>query len=257
MTDGLEFDRADHAGVARLRFARPTKRNAISYEMWSALPGILAELEGDVATKALLVSGVGSDFSAGADISEFGELRATTSSAADYDAAVESAVRALGALTKPSVAAISGNCIGGGCQLAVACDVRFATPDARLGITPAKLGIVYDFRSTRMLVDLLGPAHARQLLLSGELISGTRAAEIGLVNEAAADLDRRVTEFLAALCVRSQTAVRGMNDIIARVLDGQVEPDAEVERIRSAAVDSADYAEGVAAFLQRRAPEFD
>src|SRR5699024_411284 len=205
-------------------------------------PGILAELEGDVATKALLVSGVGSDFSAGADISEFGELRATTSSAADYDEAVESAVRAVEALTKPSVAAISGNCIGGGCQLAVAWDVRFGTPDARLGITPATLGIVYDFRSTRMLVDLLGPAPTRQWLLSGELGTGTRAAEIGLVNETAADLDRRVTEFLVTLCSRSQPAVRGMNEIIGRVLDGQIEQDAQVERIRSAAVDSPDYA---------------
>lgn len=256
MTDGFEFSSAGADGVARLRFARPAKRNAISYDMWTAIPGIVAEVEADAGTKVLLVSGCGGDFSAGADIAEFGELRATTSAAARYDAAVDAAVRALRELTKPSVAAINGNCIGGGCQLAVACDFRFARPDARLGITPAKLGIVYDFPSTRMLVNLIGPAHARQLLLSGDLISGDRAAEIGLVNETADDLDTRVAEFLTTLCSRSQTSVRGMNHIIGRILDGQVEADAEVARIRSEAVDGVDYAEGVAAFLSRRIPDF-
>src|SRR5699024_4959735 len=151
---------------------RPAKRNAISYEMWTALPGIVADVADDAAAKALLISGDGPDFSAGADIAEFGELRSDRDGAARYDAAVDAAVGALAALTKPSLAAIDGNCIGGGCQLAVACDFRFATPEARLGITPAKLGIVYDFNSTRMLVDLLGPAHTRQLLLSGELVTG-------------------------------------------------------------------------------------
>src|SRR5699024_9803501 len=131
MIDGLEFDRADEAGIARLRLTRPAKRNAISYEMWTALPGIVADVADDAAAKALLISGDGPDFSAGADIAEFGELRSDRDGAARYDAAVDAAVGALAALTKPSLAAIDGNCIGGGCQLAVACDFRFATPEAR------------------------------------------------------------------------------------------------------------------------------
>lgn len=254
MTDGLEFD-ADGA-VARLRFARPAKKNAVTYDMWAAIPDFVAQVEADPGTRVLRLEGMGADFSAGADISEFGELRSSAAGAARYDAVVEAAVRALDEMTKPSIAVIGGNCVGGGCQLAVACDFRFARPDARFGITPAKLGIVYDFHSTRSLVELVGPAHARYLLLSAELVHAARAAEIGLVNGVTDDLDRHVEEFVATLCSRSQTSVRGMNRIIGRILDGQRETDAEVERIRSEAIHGADYAEGVAAFLERRKPDF-
>ena len=256
MTDGLEFD--TDGDVARLRFARPEKKNAITYDMWSAIPGIVAAVRDDPAVQVLCLEGSGAEFSAGADISEFGALRATAEGAARYDRAVDSAVRALSELSKPSIAVINGNCIGGGCQLAVACDLRFAQHGARFGITPAKLGIVYDFRSTRQLVSLIGPAHARYLLLSGELIGAARAAEIGLVNEVlgADELDTRAEEFARTLCTRSQASVRGMNEIIGRIVGGQAESDTEVERIRSEAIHGADYAEGVAAFLERRAPEF-
>lgn len=254
MNNGLEFD--TDGAVARLRFARPAKKNAVTYDMWAAIPDIVAEVEAAPKAKVLVVAGSGTDFSAGADISEFGELRSTADGAARYDNVVDAAVRALGAMAKPSIAAISGDCIGGGCQLAVACDFRFALSDARFGITPARLGIVYDFHSTRQLVALVGPAHTRYLLLSGRLISASRAAEIGLVNEVADDLDRHVEEFVATLCARSQTSVRGMNRIIGRIADGQRETDAEVEGIRSEAIHGADYAEGVGAFLERRRPDF-
>lgn len=254
MINGFELDTG--GAVARLRFARPAKKNAVTYDMWAAIPDIVAEVEADPAAKVLRLEGMGADFSAGADISEFGELRSSAEGAARYDAVVDAAVRALGSLTKPSIAVISGNCVGGGCQLAVACDFRFARPDARFGITPAKLGIVYDFHSTRSLVELVGPAHARYLLLSAQLVDAARAAELGLVNEVTDDLDRQVAEFVATLCSRSQTSVRGMNRIIGRIVDGQRETDAEVERIRAEAIHGADYAEGVAAFLERRRPDF-
>jgi enoyl-CoA hydratase/carnithine racemase len=175
-----------------------------------------------------------------------------------YDRAVTAAVEALSGLRKPSIAMIRGNCIGGGSQIAVACDFRFAAKNARFGITPAKLGIVYDFTSTRQLVDLVGPAHARYLLLSATLVDARRAAEMGLVNELvdADALEETTTAFARTLCSRSQTAVRSMNEIIGRILAGQTECDEEVERLRAEAVRSADYAEGVAAFLERRAPRF-
>jgi enoyl-CoA hydratase/carnithine racemase len=177
---------------------------------------------------------------------------------AAYDKAVECAVTALAGLRKPSVAAIRGNCIGGGCQVAVACDLRFAAADARFGITPAKLGIVYDFLSTRQLVSLIGPAHTRYILLSGKFIDAARAREIGLVNDVfpAGALEPEMESFVDILGQRSQTSIRGTNRIIEKILSGQGETDAEVEAIRSAAVHGADYAEGVAAFLEHRPPRF-
>lgn len=256
MSDGIEFH--THTEIARLTFARPEKMNAISHGMWSAIPDVVAEVEADPAVKVLVLTGAGGHFSAGADIGEFRTLRSTAEGAATYDRAVTAAVRALTAMRKPSIAMIHGNCIGGGCQLAVACDFRFAAANARFGITPAKLGIVYDFTSTRQLVTLVGPAHARYLLLSAQLVDAGRAAEMGLVNEVVeeAGLEKATTEFARTLCSRSQTSVRGMNEIIERILEGQRTSDAEVERIRSEAVHSADYAEGVAAFLERRPPHF-
>jgi enoyl-CoA hydratase/carnithine racemase len=256
MTDGFEFARV--GDVARLRFTRPEKMNAITYGMWSAIPEIVAEVEADPAIKVLLLTGAGKNFSAGADISEFQELRSSAEAAETYDKAVEGAVRALTALRKPSVAMIQGNCIGGGCQISVACDFRFASVDARFGITPAKLGIVYHFDSTRQLVSLVGPAQAKYFLLSGELVDARRAREIGLVNDVfpADELEKSTGAFVETLCTRSQASIRGMNRIIEKIVAGQNESDAEVDQIRLDALHGEDYVEGVVAFLARRPPNF-
>ncbi|MGH3449813.1 MAG: enoyl-CoA hydratase-related protein [Haloechinothrix sp.] len=256
MIEGLEVVR--DGDVARLTFTRPEKHNAISFGMWSAIPEIVRDVEADPAVKVLLLTGAGDNFSAGADISEFGDLRSNADGAALYDKAVLGAVKALAGMVKPSVAMIRGNCIGGGCQISVACDFRFSVQGARFGITPAKLGIVYDFASTSRLVALIGPAHARYFLLSGRLIDATRAREIGLVNDTFApeELERATMDFVETLSSRSQSSVRGMNRIVEKIIEGHREPDAEVDRIRLDAVHGEDYAEGVAAFLERRTPKF-
>lgn len=256
MIEGLEFAR--EGDVARLTFSRPEKHNAISFGMWSAIPEVVAQVEADPAVKVLVLTGAGDNFSAGADIGEFRDLRSNADGAALYDKAVHGAVHALSGMDKPSIAMIRGNCIGGGCQLSVACDFRFAAHGARFGITPSKLGIVYDYLSTRQLVALIGPAHARYFLLSGELIDATRAREIGLVNDTfgADTLEESTTRFVETLCSRSQSAVRGMNRIIGKIVAGQRDADGEVDQIRADAVHGEDYAEGVAAFLERRPPKF-
>ncbi|MCR3723108.1 MULTISPECIES: enoyl-CoA hydratase-related protein [Prauserella salsuginis group] len=254
MTDGIDLTR--DGDVARLTLSRPAKMNAITYEMWSAIPDVVAAVESDPAVKVLVLAGEGEHFSAGADIGEFRDLRSTPEGVATYDKAVDAAVDALAGASKPSIAMIQGNCIGGGCQLSVACDLRFAAPGARFGITPAKLGIVYHFESTRLLTELVGPAQARYLLLSGNLVDASRAREIGLITDVFDDLETQTGEFAATLCARSQASVRGMNRIIGKIAAGMTEPDAEVHALREEAARGADYAEGVAAFLERRAPNF-
>ncbi|MFF5988756.1 enoyl-CoA hydratase-related protein [Prauserella flavalba] len=256
MTDGIELERDGE--VARLTLRRPEKMNAISFGMWSAIPGIVADVERDPAVTVLVLTGAGTDFSAGADIGEFRDLRSSADGAATYDKAVEAAVAALASMRKPSVAMIRGNCIGGGCQLAVASDFRFAAEGSRFGITPSKLGIVYHFDSTRQLVSLVGPANARYFLLSGLLVDAVRAREMGLVNEVfpAGALEESTLDFVRTLGSRSQASIRGMNRIIGKIVAGQAEPDSEVDELRAAAVHGEDYAEGVAAFLERRPPNF-
>jgi enoyl-CoA hydratase/carnithine racemase len=243
--------------VATLTIDRPAKRNAMSFAMWSALPALLGRVEADDTARALVVRGT-EHFSAGADISEFATLRADADGARRYSAAVHDGERSIADLGKPTIAAVTGVCVGGGCEIALACDIRIAAEDARFGITPAKLGIVYHQTSTKQLVDVVGPAWASQILFSAELLDAATALRIGLVNELhpAADVVGRATGLAAAIASRAQVSVRGSKAIIGRIRDGRHEEDDEVLAWYEASVTSADYAEGVQAFLAKRPPRF-
>jgi enoyl-CoA hydratase/carnithine racemase len=243
--------------VATLTIDRPAKRNALSFEMWSALPGLLDRVARDESVRVLVLRG-GEHFSAGADIGEFATLRTGADGAARYGAAVHAGERAIATLGKPTIAAITGFCIGGGCELALACDMRIAADDARFGITPAKLGIVYSFTSTKQLVDAVGPAWAKQILYTGEVLDAATALRIGLVNEThpPAGLDARVKELSELIASRAQVSVRGAKTIVNRITDGRYEEDDAVRALYDEAVHSAEYAEGVRAFLEKRSPRF-
>ncbi|MBW4716970.1 enoyl-CoA hydratase/isomerase family protein [Saccharothrix obliqua] len=248
--------RLDTTGpVATLTIDRPAKRNAMSYAMWSALPGLLARVRDDPAVRVLVVRG-GEHFSAGADISEFSTLRRGADGAARYSEAVHGGERAIAGLGKPTIAAVSGYCVGGGCEIALACDIRIAAEDARFGITPAKLGIVYHFSSTKRLVDVVGPAWAKQILFGAELIDAATALRIGLVNEVHADVGARVRELADVIASRAQVSVRGAKTIVDRITDGHHEEDDAVRALYDEAVHSDEYVEGVAAFLEKRSPNF-
>jgi enoyl-CoA hydratase/carnithine racemase len=241
--------------VATLRIDRPAKRNAMSYSMWSALPGLLDLVQKDDDVRVLVLRG-GTHFSAGADIGEFSTLRSGADGAARYSAAVHAGERAIATLGKPTIAAIAGFCVGGGCEMALACDIRLAASDAQFGITPAKLGIVYDLTSTKQLVDAVGPAWAKQILFSGDLIDAATALRIGLVNEVHSDLDARVSSLATTVASRAQVSLRGAKTIVGLIADGQYREDAAVRELYDEAVHSAEYAEGVTAFLEKRAPRF-
>jgi enoyl-CoA hydratase/carnithine racemase len=240
--------------IATLTIDRPARRNAMSFQMWSALPGLMASVASSDA-RVLVLRG-GEHFCAGADISEFATLRSGADGARRYGDAVHAGERAIAGLAVPTIAAITGFCIGGGCELALACDLRIAADDSRFGITPAKLGIVYNFTSTRQLVAAVGPAWAKQILFSADLIDAATALRIGLVNELSAAIDDRVAELAGTIASRARTSVRGAKEIVSRIEGGQIDEDSGVHALYDEAVLSEDYAEGVQAFLSKRAPNF-
>jgi len=231
--------------VATVVIHHPEKRNAMTAAMWRSLPPLLDTLAADPDVRALVLTGAGGTFCAGADIST---LRESPEEAQGLAVAAE---EALAAFPKPTLAAIRGHCVGGGAQLAAACDLRFAEEGALFGVTPAKLGIVYPASSTRRLVALVGPSAAKYLLFSGELIDGGRALRTGLVDEVLpeGELDKRVAEFTRILVSRSQLTQAAAKEFA----DGLTDRDGHwVEQARG----SGDTAEGVAAFLERRQPRF-
>ncbi|MFC8176103.1 enoyl-CoA hydratase/isomerase family protein [Streptomyces sp. NPDC057242] len=232
-------------GVATVVMANPAKRNAMSAGMWRSLPGVLERLAADPAVRVLVLTGEGDTFCAGADIAALREPGDEQQSLAVR------AEEALAAFPKPTLAAVRGFCVGGGSQLAAACDLRFAEEGARFGVTPAKLGIVYPSSSTRRLTALVGPSAAKYLLFSGELIDAERALRTGLVDELhpVGELDKRVEEFSRVLVSRSLLTQAAAKEFA----DGRTDRDAHwAEQARG----SGDTAEGVAAFLERRPPRF-
>ncbi|MEV7979253.1 enoyl-CoA hydratase/isomerase family protein [Streptomyces sp. NPDC086519] len=240
--------RLDHQvrnAVATVVIGNAAKRNAMTAQMWRALPPLLDGLAADPAVRALVLTGAGGTFCAGADISTL------QGSPAEAQALAAAAEEALAGFPKPTLAAVRGHCVGGGSQLAAACDLRFAEEGALFGVTPAKLGIVYPAASTRRLVSLVGPATTKYLLFSGELIDAERALRTGLVDEVLprGELDKRVAEFTRILTERSQLTQAAAKEFA----NGRADRDAHwAEQARG----NDDTTEGVAAFLERRRPRF-
>ncbi|MER5641982.1 enoyl-CoA hydratase/isomerase family protein [Kitasatospora sp. NPDC002227] len=252
--DGLRA-RLAPGGVATLVLDRPQRRNAVTKEMWRALPTVLDELAAQPEVRALLLTGAGGTFSAGADIAELAEVYGSPAAADEYHALGVRAEEALAAFPHPTIAVVHGFCVGGGCQLAAACDLRFAAEDARLGITPAKLGVVYPAVPTVRLARLVGPARAKYLLFSGELVDARRAELFGLVDEVvpAERLDERALEFARLLARRSQQTIGAVKAALAGPPEEAPAALAPWERESRQA---PDVREGLAAFLERREPRF-
>lgn len=249
----------DRGRVAVLVLNRPAKRNAVTFDMWSRIPALLDEFEESDAYRVLVVRGAGDQaFSAGADISEFQTLRASSSDTQRYNAVAQAAQDRLAATTKPTVAMIRGACVGGGCGLAVSCDVRFCDETARFAITPAKLGIVYPVNVTKALVDLVGPAQTKRILFTGDPFDAGRAREIGFVQEvyAAEELEAATTSFADTVTSRSSYSVSMTKYFVSLITAGLTGETEETLHLRNAAFDTESYREGVRAFLEKRPARF-
>lgn len=246
-------------GVVTVELRRPDKHNAISYAMWHALGRLMPLLAADDDVDVVVLRGTpGGPFSAGADIAEFTTLRSDPDGARRYGHAVEAGEQALIGFPKPTVALVEGFAIGGGTQLAVACDLRVCETGSRFGVTPAKLGIVYGLGSTARLVEVVGPAWARWILLTGELVDADTALRTGLVHEVVqpGEVEARAYALAATMASRARVSLLGGKQLVARAVAGRLEEDDEVLAAYERSWTSAEYAEGVAAFLAKRAPDF-
>lgn len=239
--------------VARLRIDRPEKRNAFTQAMWAALPGLLDDALALPGVRLLLLeSATPGIFCAGADISELLANREDAEWLAANQAAINETQHRLARFPLPTLAFVDGDCVGGGCGLAIACDVRVATPRARMGITPAKLGLVYPLHDVKLLVDLVGPGQARRMLFSGELLGADEALGIGLV-EAVAETPDAISAPILANSTHSTRVTKGF---VRRVLDGRGEEDDESRALFAEAFGGPDFLEGSSAFQERRKPVF-
>lgn len=241
--------------VASLLIDRADKRNAFDMAMWQALPGLLAEAVGDPAVRLLVLRAAtpASAFCAGADIRELLANKDDAAWRAANQAAINRVQYELARLPLPTLAFIEGDCIGGGCGLALACDLRVATPAARFGITPAKLGLVYPLHDVKLLVDLVGPGQAKRMLYTGTLLDAVEALRIGLVEHVS---DGGPEGWIADILAASPHSIRETKRFVRRVLDGQAEDDAETLAAFAAAFEGADFLEGTTAFVEKRKPRF-
>ena len=244
----LEIDGA----VARLLLDRAEKRNAITQAMWDAFPALIAEGVASPARLVLLASATPGIFCAGADIGEFASGARDADWLRGNQAAINRTQHDLARADKPTLAFVEGDCVGGGCGLALACDLRVATARARFGITPAKLGLVYPLHDTKLLVDLVGTAHAKRLLYTGMLIGAEEALRIGLI-DAIADTPHAMIDAIVSQSGYSQRATKQM---IRRILDGQAADDDATRAMFADAFAGTDFEEGVSAFLAKRKADF-
>lgn len=239
--------------VAHLLIDRAAKRNALTQAMWEALPGLVDQAMADPSVRVLILrAAVPGAFCAGADIGEFGEGASDPAWRAANQAAIARAQYVLARAAKPVIAFVEGDCVGGGCGLAIACDLRVATSSARFGITPAKLGLVYSLHDTKLLVDLVGPSQAKRILFTGGLIDAAEALRIGLIDMIDTD-PIALAETIAANSLHSTVQSKA---IVRRILDGQADDDAATTALFADAFTKPDFAEGVSAFLSKRPPVF-
>ncbi|MFI7076953.1 enoyl-CoA hydratase/isomerase family protein [Micromonospora sp. NPDC049903] len=234
--------------VATVVIRNPGRRNAMTTAMWRQLPVLLDGLAADPAVRVLVLTGADGTFCAGADLGDLDEVL----NPGDGNV-VDVAERRLADFAKPTVAAVRGACVGGGCLLAVACDLRLAADDARFGVPPARLGLVYPAPATRRLTRLVGPSTAKHLLFTGELVDADRALRTGLVDEvlSGTGLAARVDALTATIAERSQLSVAAAKEIV----DGRVDAD-RIAWWHGQARDSGEAREGVAAFHERRPARF-
>jgi enoyl-CoA hydratase/carnithine racemase len=241
-------------------FNNPERRNAVSLDMWRAIPDVLAAFEADPEVRVIVFTGAGERaFVAGADISQFEAERNDAAAEQRYSAASAAANIAMAGLSKPSIAMIRGYCIGGGLAVALTCDMRICTEESRFAIPAARLGLGYGFGGVRALIDVVGPSIAKEILFTARQFTAEEALRVGLVNRVApaGELEALVREYAALIGANAPLTLRAAKLAAREVMrDPERRRLAEVEAAVAACFDSADFKEGRTAFMEKRSPQF-
>jgi enoyl-CoA hydratase len=258
MTDKIISRRAD--GVGHVVFNNPEKRNAVSLDMWQAVEAALERFAADDEIRVVVLSGAGGKaFVSGADISKFEDERASEESVATYNAATGRMYARLNDFSKPTIAKITGVCVGGGTALAICCDLRICGESSRFGIPAAKLGLGYGFAGLERLVNVVGPAFAKEMFFTARLFSAAEAYHMGLVNRVVPDdqVDGYVADYARTITGNAPLTVGSVKAIVAEVLkDPETRDLTKCEELVRACFASRDYVEGRRAFLEKRPPRF-
>jgi enoyl-CoA hydratase/carnithine racemase len=245
-------------GVASVEIDNPAQRNALTRTMCLELQQLMPRLETDPAVGLITLRGAGATFSAGATIDDLASVLLDRQRDGTVVDQLSRADAAIAAVTKPTVAIVDGACMGGGWQLASACDFIIASERSVFAITPAKLGVIYPRAGIERLVRQVGPANAKLLLLAGETFSAARAQTFGLVAEVVADADfgERCTSLLTSLSTNSRFSMSALKRLVDLTAAGGPDLDREWDQAWVAMTDGPDMAIGIEAFLTRTKPRF-
>lgn len=247
-------------GVGWMIFANPRRRNAVTYAMWCQIPAALADLADDPTVRVVALRGESdSSFIAGADISEFATRRSTPEQVAEYDRVGTKANAAIVNFPKPTVAVIRTWCVGGGVATALGCDLRIASRDTQFAVPAARLGLGYRFSGIKALVDVVGPANAREIFFTARQYPADEALSIGLINRVlpVEDFDAAADAYLAQIAGNAPLTMAAAKQAIRAVDQDPEQRDTKgIEAAIAACFDSEDYAEGRAAFAEKRPPVF-
>jgi enoyl-CoA hydratase/carnithine racemase len=246
--------------VGWIVFNQPAKRNAINAAMWRGIPRAMAQFDADPEVRCVAFRCAGTEaFASGADISEFDEIRAQKSSVAEYDGLLDQVLHSIQDSRKPSVAMIYGFCMGGGLEVALACDLRYCGRSAQFGIPAAKLGLAYNVEGHKRLIETVGHARAREIMFLGRRYNADEGFAMGLVNQVFhdAELDGELGRIITQLCENAPLSIANSKTIIEEYVKAAGAPDeanmtAAIERCAK----SGDYQEGRRAFMEKRKPAF-
>ena len=241
-------------------FNNPARRNAVSVEMWEALSEIVRDCASDPAIRVIVLRGAGGKaFVSGADISEFEQKRATPEATEAYRQLSERATMDLQYVNKPTIAMIEGFCIGGGVSVALSCDLRIAGESARFGVPAARLGLGYELPGVRKLVQVVGPAFAKEIFYTARQFTAQEALAMGLINRAVpdADLEPYVGGYAATIGANAPLTVASIKTIIGEAMKDESKRDeALCDRVVDQCFNSEDYVEGRRAFMEKRPAVF-
>jgi enoyl-CoA hydratase/carnithine racemase len=247
-------------GIGWIVFNQPEKRNAVSVEMWQAVEQIAADFAADDGVRVVVITGAGEKaFVSGADISQFETLRGDADAQGQYEKMTAAGRAALAALEKPSIAMIRGYCIGGGLAIALGADIRIASEDSRFAVPAAKLGLAYNATGLKRLIDLVGPAQAKEIMFTARQYDAEEALRIGLVNRVVpvTALAETVGALATTIATNAPLTIRAARVTINEMLKDAAERDtARMQEVFRACFDSADYREGRRAFMEKRTPVF-